>query len=174
MIEQWKPLVYNNHHYDTYYVSNFGNVKRIRDEKTIIMSPFKIDSGHDYLRIKIYNDVKEKYVNIRMHRAVAEVFLDNPDGKRTVNHKDGNKSNNLVTNLEYATHSENSKHAHRTGLAQNPTGKKRPVQITKGKVVQKFSSVTLASEYIGCNQSYLAAVCRGKFNTAKGWQAEYI
>ena len=56
----------------------------------------------------------KKFVTI--HRLVALTFLPNPDNKRTVNHKDGNKLNNHVSNLEWATYQENNKHAISTGL----------------------------------------------------------
>ncbi len=50
---------------------------------------------------------------VMIHRVVAELFLPNPEKKRTVNHKDGNKQNNAVSNLEWATHSENHLHSFR-------------------------------------------------------------
>ena len=51
-----------------------------------------------------------------LHQLVAQVFIPNPDNKRTVNHIDGNKLNNSVTNLEWSTYSENLEHAYKTGL----------------------------------------------------------
>jgi len=51
-----------------------------------------------------------------LHRLIAKSFIPNPDNKKTVNHKDGNKLNNNLCNLEWATYSENTKHAFYTGL----------------------------------------------------------
>lgn len=53
---------------------------------------------------------------LAVHRITAQTFLDNPENKRTVNHKNGNKSNNNINNLEWCTDSENQKHSYRTGL----------------------------------------------------------
>ena len=55
---------------------------------------------------------------VRIHRAVAEAYLDNPCGLPVVNHKDGDKQNNSVYNLEWVTFSENTKHAYMTGLVK--------------------------------------------------------
>lgn len=67
-----------------------------------------------YLGVSVYQGSRCKKYYI--HRLVALAFLPNPESKRCVNHKDGNKLNNKVDNLEWATHSENSKHAYHSGL----------------------------------------------------------
>lgn len=101
---------------DNYQISDMGNVKTIerrvsfgcgyRTVKEKILKPLNIH-GYHYV-----------YVGSRkaIHRLVAEVFIPNPLGLPQVNHKDGDKSNNVVYNLEWCTQSENSKHAYNTGL----------------------------------------------------------
>jgi hypothetical protein len=63
-----------------------------------------------------YREVVLDHQICRVHRVVAEAFIPNPQGKRCVNHKDGNKLNNNVSNLEWVTYSENTTHAFKTGL----------------------------------------------------------
>lgn len=53
---------------------------------------------------------------VRLHRIIADAFIHNPEDKKTVNHIDGDKKNNSIDNLEWATYSENNKHAYDTGL----------------------------------------------------------
>ena len=62
--------------------------------------------------------VRKKYCLV--HRLVANAFIPNPENKRCINHKDGNKKNNNINNLEWVSYSENMKHAYRTGLAIPP------------------------------------------------------
>lgn len=75
------------------------------------------DDGHGYRQISVY-DGEGKRVCHKLHRLVAQNFLPNPLNKRTVNHKDGDKNNNTVDNLEWATDSENEVHAYRTALKE--------------------------------------------------------
>ena len=65
-------------------------------------------SGHIYLRVN-----KDKYA---LHRLVASTFIENPKNKSMVNHIDGCKTNNAVTNLEWCTVQENNQHNHNAGL----------------------------------------------------------
>lgn len=75
-------------------------------------------NGYKYVNLCINDQRKKVYV----HRLVAQAFIPNPNNKTQVNHKDGNKINNCVNNLEWCTPAENMKHAHSIGLMNPPKG----------------------------------------------------
>lgn len=120
MEEIWKDIA---GYKGFYQVSNLGRIKSLC-RKTLnskgvyhtvggrIMAPKKDPNG--YLSIILSKNQVTKQE--RIHRLVALAFIDNPENKDLVNHMDGNKRNNVVTNLEWVTHSQNHKHAFRTGL----------------------------------------------------------
>lgn len=85
----------------------------VKDRKLV---PHRNSSG--YLRVSMNLTGKNREYFI--HRLVAQCFVDNPENKPVVNHKDGDKSNNHFSNLEWVTSSENSKHAFRSGLSKAP------------------------------------------------------
>lgn len=95
---------------------------------------------------------KGKQINRHIHRIVAECFFG--ESSLTVNHKDGNKFNNSVSNLEYVTRSENSKHGHENGLIDN-RGEKCGVsklndvlvKEIKGKILLGMSDSCISKEY---------------------------
>lgn len=72
------------------------------------------DNGRGYKQI--HTTINKKPCVRYVHRLVAECYLPNPNNAREVNHKDGNKANNSVDNLEWCTSAENKKHAYKTGL----------------------------------------------------------
>lgn len=88
------------------------------------------DNGNGYMHVQIMRNCKRytKYV----HRLVAECYLDNPENKPEINHKDGDKKNNNVTNLEWCTRSENQKHSFRIGLHPRTTEKQREAARKNG------------------------------------------
>lgn len=143
MSEIWKDVV----GYEGYYVvSNLGRVKSIKRKvemdgsnqfgrcfsvKEIPERILKPCEYGGYYCVSLYRNHKMKLAKV--HRLVAEAFLGKCD--LTVNHKDGNKQNNHVDNLEYLTSGENTRHAIRTGL-RNTIGENNPKhRLTKNDVI---------------------------------------
>ena len=117
-------------------------------------------------------DNKQKLV----HRIVAECFIPNPENKPCVNHKDGNKLNNDISNLEWCTHSENTKHAYENGLEKKCLGEKHHAhKLTEENVIfirehykprdKQYSAVKLGKMF-GVTEYAIKDVIRGK---SWGW-----
>jgi hypothetical protein len=103
-----------------YFITKNGEVFRKWGE---IYKPIKcVDSGKGYYRVNIWIDGKCKLTLV--HRLVAECYIPNPNNLPIINHKDGIKSNNNITNLEWCTHSHNMKHS--TDILKNYIGEKNP------------------------------------------------
>lgn len=96
-----------------YQVSNFGRVKSFHKGERIL-KPNQLEQG--YLLVRLYHSGESRYVLV--HRLVAEAFIPNPGGKPEVNHINGDKTDNHVENLEWATRTENVQHAFATGLTK--------------------------------------------------------
>mgnify|MGYP003516325525 CR=1 FL=1 len=168
MAEIWKELVGNR---ETYLISNFGNVKtkpRNGRQHFIKSHPIKIQTKENgYQRVVLSLDKNgSKYYYV--HRLVAMLFIPNPNKLSFVNHKDGNKTNNCVDNLEWCTRSENEKHAWRIGLKSAKTcgtkGEKHGMhKLTQEQVDyirrvhkkfdSKFGSKALAQKFNVCPQT---------------------
>lgn len=157
-IEEWVDIKgFEN----LYQISSFGRVKRlpkvvtrsnnrIQTFKEHIFSYCKSTTGYNYVNL-----VKDKKkFRFKNHRIVAESFISNPENKPCVNHKDGNKINNHVNNLEWCTYSENTIHSFKE-LNQKPswlgrTGsdhtRSMPISMYKdGILIGKYDSMTECS-----------------------------
>jgi hypothetical protein len=131
MEEIWKDVI----GYETYYkVSTRGRVFSYRSNR--IVKPSKIGSGYLCISTRL-NGRASPCLALRIHRLVAIAFLDNPDNLPEVNHIDGIKTNNDITNLEWCTHQENVIHASKLGLLHITRGVDSPVaKLFKEEVEQ--------------------------------------
>ena len=95
-----------------------------------------------YVICDIYKNKKKKTFTI--HRLVAKAFIENINNSKAVNHKDGNKLNNHYSNLEWCSHSENTKHSYNTGL-QKKTGvlKKGELKLSMDKIQELIYEKTV-------------------------------
>lgn len=154
---------------DRYVKHSKGGPKLIKGK--VISS--KIDKG--YHRVKLCKDGSRKYYAV--HRLVALTFIDNPHNLPVINHIDGNKLNNHISNLEWCTISENTQHAYNTGLCDEvrikvSESRKKPVRcITTG---EEFSSIQEAAEHYGIHDVSITYCCKGKTKSAGKLRWEYI
>jgi hypothetical protein len=118
--------------YPDFSISQCGKIKRNGTGK--ILKTFIHKKGYEMVNIK--PDGRGAGKTLKIHRLVAAAFIPNPLNKPQVNHKDGDKTNNDVSNLEWATPRENMKHAFDTGLSTPP---KNPTKFTD-EVVREIAS----------------------------------
>ena len=102
-----------------YYVDKNGIVYSKKYGKTKVIKQQDHYKGYKIVTL-VHKDLKK---TLKVHRLVACAYIANPLNKEQVNHIDGNKSNNVVSNLEWSTQSENQIHAHKTGLMKNKIDK---------------------------------------------------
>ena len=161
-----------------YQVSNFGEVKslsRYHHKKETILKKHKTKDGY-YETTLVKNG---KYKFIRTHRLVAFAFIPNLLNKEQINHKDGNKLNNNVENLEWCTLQENKDHAIKTGL-QDFKGKKNPKakavnQYDKdGNFIKKYDTLRQAMYETGISEHCISSVCNKHIKTAGGYKWEFV
>lgn len=161
--EEWKQLISIKNQWP-FYVSNLGRV---------ITTTSKISYGS--LNDKGYKVVKIDGKPFYVHRLVMLAFHGHDD--KFVNHKDGNKRNNKLENLEYLTCLENNIHAIETGLRKITYNghKSRPVlqMDSLGNILHEFPSAAEASRHVNVHQNNITAVCRGKNKTSAGFRWKY-
>jgi hypothetical protein len=159
--KEWRPVV---GYEGLYEVSSNGEVKSVKTQR--VLKPCKDNIG--YLRVYLSNGGLVKY--FRIHRLVASAFIKNETDKKDVNHINGIKEDNKLSNLEWATRSENIQHAWAIGLNE---GLRNKMSIMKSKQVVDFwtgifyDSLTDACKATNCNYERSKNQIRKKFKTQR-------
>lgn len=146
MKEEWKPI---KGYEGLYEVSNMGRVKSLHTSQGIILKQYT--DYYKYMKVTLNKNGTHKTKLV--HRLVAITFIRNPNNYEVVNHKDGNKKNNTVDNLEWCTRSYNTKHAYHNGL-MNADAKKRSVILYKR--YGEYKSITEAAKSLGVARNALS------------------
>lgn len=114
-----------------------------------------------YLQCNLYDEFGNK-VYRRVHRLVAETFIPNPLNLPQVNHKDGNKLNCAVYNLEWATNSENAQHAYDCGLYEFPHLNSYPIKLFRyGEYISTYKSIRALDRITGLNRKTVTSMLKG-------------
>ena len=142
--------------YPMYSVSTEGRVRKNSDQK--VLTPSKKSNG--YMQINLFtNDGRRKKEYV--HRLVALTFLDNPNRFPEVNHIDGVRDNNTLSNLEWVTHAEN--------MVKSTWPKKISVHLKNGDLVGTFTKIEDACSELGLTGSNVSACLHGKQTSHKGF-----
>lgn len=163
MIEEWKDI---DGYQGRYQVSNFGN---IRNKMHKALSQEITKNG--YKRVTLTKDKKQKHYAV--HRLVAKAFIDNSLNYPCINHKDENRGNNNVNNLEWCTYSYNINYGSRNFKVQNNSKKVQQMDFA-GNVLATYISVGFAAKIMSVDPSNIYKCCDGKISYAYDYKWKYI
>lgn len=162
--------------YERYYVSKLGHVFTIgRTSQLKEIAPCKTPKG--YLKVWLYKNGKRKMFYI--HRLVAQAFLENPEALPMVNHKDEDKSNNTVENLEWCDVQYNTHYGTRVQRIasknlNDPSRSKEVAMYDKtGVFLKKYPSLCEARRDTNISDRLISSCCRGYRKSAKGYIFAY-
>lgn len=193
MEEIWKNII---GYEDKYQVSNLGNIKAIKTwtgnkyyskykKCNKILKPVKDSAG--YYCVSLWKESCNK--THRIHVEVAKAFIPNPNNYPCINHKDGNKTNNNINNLEWCTFKHNSQEAVKMGLSKpnyvgimkgkfgkehNRSKKVKQIDKNTNEIINVFYGVEEAYRQTGICPSNISACCNKKIHKKgnKCWQSK--
>ena len=146
-----------------YFVSNLG---RFKNSFGTIMDNYKVNEN-GYIRVYIF------YKTFALHRLIASSFIENPEKKEQVNHIDGNKLNNCLSNLEWVSNRENQIHKFKIGLGNSYKRKITQYDLNCG-LIKEYESIISASNELNIGKSNIRGVLTNKRKTAGGFIWKYL
>lgn len=168
MNEIWKDI---KDYEGLYQVSNLGRVKRVTTGR--VLKALKHKGGYSMVTIYKNNVMSTKTI----HRLVAEAFIPNPENKPQINHIDENKTNNMVSNLEWVTSKENNNHGTRNKRASKAISKSNSIPIIATNIKTgdstEFCSGKDCARQLGLNSTGITNVLKGRRNHTGGYTFKY-
>ena len=173
MKEIWKDIK----NYENYEINNFGLI-RIKKNKKILK--YQVDKD-GYYAINLWKN--SKYKRFRVSRLVAQTFISNPYNYPCVNHKDENKQNNKVDNLEWCTVAYNNAYGtkgkrggekQRGKLRYTKTNRKVAQIDLNNNIIEIYKSISTVARKLNTDGTHIIDVCRGRRKTAYGYKWSYI
>jgi len=150
-MEEWREIK----DFENYSVSDFGNIKNNITNKVL-----KNTLKGGYYNITLTNNKNKK--PFKVHRLVALAFIDNPENKPDVNHKDKNKQNNNLTNIEWMTRKENNIHrCEGVKVTSNKNKEVLRIRPDTNEVIEKYTSIELAGTW-AYNNGYTKTIHNGR------------
>lgn len=162
----WKPIIVKGYE-NLYMASNDGQIKNAKTNKNLSLS---IRNG--YQSVCLYNGELNTKKTFNVHILVGNSFLENKKDGDIINHKNGIKTDNHITNLEYTTYKGNALHALKTGLYVPHTKKVKQYDMSN-VFIAEFNSIIDAANQTNTSDRHISDVCKSKRKSAGGFKWKY-
>jgi hypothetical protein len=167
---EWKSV---NGNKGLHEISDSGIVRSLRYGRVKILKAKTDKDGYRVINL-CYNGI---VTTRKIHRLVGESFIENPDNKPFINHKDGNKANNVLNNLEWATVLENVGHAINVlGTWHKPlrgSDNKLSKSVRCDTLDMSFGSIREAERILGISMCSIRGACMGRYKQTNGFVFRY-
>lgn len=168
MIEEWRDVVgYKNR----YQVSNLGKVRSMPIQSKT--NYFKGDVLKTSIDSNGYINVSLSRKTYKVHRLVAEAFIENPNNYPCVNHIDEDKTNNRIDNLEWCTYKQNNNHGTRNIRISENNGRTIIQCNMNGDEIKRWKSIADAARYYGVKRWTICGCLNGRQHTSCGYKWRY-
>ena len=166
MQEEWKII----EEAPGYEVSTEGRVRNRKSGRILKPQAFGA-TGYKQVSLKIFetNKFQKRYI----HRLVAQAFIPNPENKREVNHIDGDKLNNVLSNLEWVTSSENQIKRHKQGNIQTSNRRVGRFDLD-GNLLEEYNSIIEAANKMGVKRGAIDSAVYKRHKTSCGFIWEFL